>query len=600
MKTTSGFPGVLKLRRVLAVVSAALLLCSAACIHAAETLIPLGATWRYRDLAVDLGTAWRETNYNDNAWAAGPSQLGFGDGDEATMVNIGPMNGRYSTIYFRHTFSVTNRGNITNVALRLLRDDGAVVYLNGVEVLRSNMPESPSTYGTWSAVPAAGAEENQFFPAAIPPAHLRSGTNVMAVEIHQSDAASSDLSFDFELLANTPLGNQLPVATVSIAPSIVATGEIFAVSVAASDPETAVTQIDGMQDGTTIQTFFADSGAFNWSNSVVGIHDYTARSTDLTGMMGMSPPERLLVTLPGFQQQSVFLPKFSSPAGLILQNAATVSSNVLHLHQPMAGSRGAAWMAARQSITEGFVNEFWFRITSKSLGGGDGFSFIISGTPLPNIGSGGVSYGGITNSLAVEFDTWMNSTDGDPDDAHISVHTRGVLANSLNETASIARVTPAGNFTDNSGTVHKVRIDYVPGTLRVFLDNFITPVLIVNRNLGTLLSLPDGRAWIGLAGGAGTSWENHDIWTWSHTFVARPLLSQPIVQANGSVMIAFPTTSGQTYTVQYTADLVNWTNAVPSINGSGAIISWHDTGPPITASLPQNQPQRFYRVIVSQ
>src|SRR5207247_66837 len=131
----------------------------------------------------------------------------------------------------------------TNVALRILRDDGAVVFLNGVEVLRSNMPESPSTYGTWSAVPVAGGDESAFFSAAIPPALLRSGTNLIAVEIHQSDAGSSDLSFDFELLANTPLGNLPPVATVSIAPNIVATGEMFSVSVAGSDPETAVMRI---------------------------------------------------------------------------------------------------------------------------------------------------------------------------------------------------------------------------------------------------------------------------------------------------------------------------------------------------------------------
>lgn len=78
MNTSSRFLSAKKFRRGLAVVSAVLLLSSAACIHAAETLIPLGATWHYRALGVDLGTAWRETNYNDSARAAGPSQLGAG------------------------------------------------------------------------------------------------------------------------------------------------------------------------------------------------------------------------------------------------------------------------------------------------------------------------------------------------------------------------------------------------------------------------------------------------------------------------------------------------------------------------------------------
>jgi hypothetical protein len=83
------------------------------------------------------------------------------------------------------------------------------------------------------------------------------------------------------------------------------------------------------------------------------------------------------------------------------------------------------------------------------------------------------------------------------------------------------------------------------------------------------------------------------------SFFPKPLVSIPAVQADGSMVIAFETISGQTYTVQYSADLVNWTNAVPSLNGTGALVSWHDTGPPVTASLPQNQPQRFYRVIFS-
>src|SRR4051812_32031085 len=162
MNTLSCFPGARRSRHVWAIVSAVLLISGAGRMQAVDTLIRVGSVWRYRDNGSDQGTAWRQTNFNDSTWLAGPAQLGFGDGDEATMVNSGPANGRYPTTYFRHTFSVTNRESITNVALRILRDDGAVVFLNGTEVLRSNMPESPSTYGTWSAVPVAGSEENAF------------------------------------------------------------------------------------------------------------------------------------------------------------------------------------------------------------------------------------------------------------------------------------------------------------------------------------------------------------------------------------------------------------------------------------------------------
>src|SRR4051794_7601495 len=92
----------------------------------ADTLVPLGATWRYIDTGVDQGTAWRQTNFIDSAWAQGVGQFGFGDSDEATVINSGPSNGRFPTYYFRNTFVVSNRASITNVAARLLRDDGVV------------------------------------------------------------------------------------------------------------------------------------------------------------------------------------------------------------------------------------------------------------------------------------------------------------------------------------------------------------------------------------------------------------------------------------------------------------------------------------------
>jgi hypothetical protein len=49
-------------------------------------LVPAGSTWHYRDDGSDQGTAWRASAFNDAAWTAGPAQLGYGDGDEATAV----------------------------------------------------------------------------------------------------------------------------------------------------------------------------------------------------------------------------------------------------------------------------------------------------------------------------------------------------------------------------------------------------------------------------------------------------------------------------------------------------------------------------------
>jgi hypothetical protein len=163
-------------------------------------LIAAGSAWKYLDNGSNQGTAWRARNFNDGAWSSGAAQLGFGDGDELTIVNGGPSTNRFVTTYFRRAFTVADPAAYSSLSARLLRDDGAVTYLNGIEVFRSNMPTGAVTYLTYAALPVGDADEITFFPATIG-SGLLAGTNVLAVEIHQANATSSDLSFDLELSA---------------------------------------------------------------------------------------------------------------------------------------------------------------------------------------------------------------------------------------------------------------------------------------------------------------------------------------------------------------------------------------------------------------
>ncbi len=172
--------------------------------RAADTiLVPTGATWKYLDNGTDQGTAWRATSFNDTTWSSGPAQLGYGDGDEATPLGFGPdANNKFITTYFRRAFNVTNASLFTGVTLRLLRDDGAVVYLNGVEVWRTNMPAGSVGHLTPASVAIAGADESAFVQTTISPSLLLNGTNVLAVELHQSGGTSTDISFDLELIGS--------------------------------------------------------------------------------------------------------------------------------------------------------------------------------------------------------------------------------------------------------------------------------------------------------------------------------------------------------------------------------------------------------------
>ena len=181
-----------------------LLLLSVSTTFAADTtLVSTGSTWKYLANGTDQGTAWRATSFNDSTWPSGPAQLGYGDGDEATVLGFGPApNNKFITTYFRRAFNVTNASLFTGLMLRLMRDDGAVVYLNGVEVWRTNMPTGSVGFLTPASTAIAGADESTFVQTTISPTLLVSGTNVLAVELHQSGGTSSDISFDLQLIGS--------------------------------------------------------------------------------------------------------------------------------------------------------------------------------------------------------------------------------------------------------------------------------------------------------------------------------------------------------------------------------------------------------------
>ena len=169
-----------------------------------ESLVSTGSEWKYLDDGSDQGAAWREPGFDDGAWRSGKAELGYGDGGEGTTVNGGPAGNRYITTYFRKSFVASNVSDYLALRLRLLRDDGAVVYLNGVEACRSGMPEGPINTTTRAAANVGGDEESMFFEYNVLPALLHEGANLLAVEVHQNAPTSSDISFDLALEAVRP------------------------------------------------------------------------------------------------------------------------------------------------------------------------------------------------------------------------------------------------------------------------------------------------------------------------------------------------------------------------------------------------------------
>ncbi len=103
-----------------------------------------------------------------------------------------------TTILFRTAFSFDADPATAELSLDCLLDDGAVFYLNGVEVLRHNMPDGPVDATTLATAPVA--DPSQLY-ADLPADALVRGRNVLAVEVHQAEPDDLDMTFGCALTA---------------------------------------------------------------------------------------------------------------------------------------------------------------------------------------------------------------------------------------------------------------------------------------------------------------------------------------------------------------------------------------------------------------
>jgi len=231
---------------------------------------------------------------------------------------------------------------------------------------------------------------------------------------------------------------------------------------------------------------------------------------------------------------------------------------------------GALWHARPLAVFLGFETKFKFQITDQSrtctlvkdrqfstshhqscqVHGGDGLAFVLHGAPSRSYALGatgeGMGYGGIVNSLAVEFDSWYNPYLGDMFSDHVTVQTTGKDpdGNSLpNHPGTKSRLVAPKAVPIADGDEHEVKIRYVPyidyslvqyfsgvehlstflkdneenrrvGTFSVYVDNMNVPLLAFPINLSYVLDLGEGTAWVGFTSSTGRKWQKHDIISW--------------------------------------------------------------------------------------
>lgn len=168
------------------------------------SLIKIGDEWKYFDQGSLPASNWNTTAFDDIAWATGKGQFGYGDLDEKTLVSYGAdANNKFVTTYFRKTISLDAAGvaNLDVIKAGVNFDDGVVIYINGSEVFRSNLPTTAINYNTLAT--KNYPTENEYVEFSFNKNLLTTGNNVIAVEVHQSSVTSTDLTFDLQLLSNT-------------------------------------------------------------------------------------------------------------------------------------------------------------------------------------------------------------------------------------------------------------------------------------------------------------------------------------------------------------------------------------------------------------
>ena len=187
-----------------------------------DPIVAFGSAWKYLADGSNQGTAWRAPAFNDAAWTTGNTELGYGDGDEALpvvpFVDVDPVTAgvqKNATTYFRKTFNVTNAAGLIGANLTIEFDDAALIYLNG-----NFLGATPGiTNGAAFDYYSGAAIEDTTNTFTVPLGALLEGANTLAVEVHQANNGSSDLSFNCSLTGlRTGAGSQYFITGAGVRP----------------------------------------------------------------------------------------------------------------------------------------------------------------------------------------------------------------------------------------------------------------------------------------------------------------------------------------------------------------------------------------------
>lgn len=325
-----------------------------------NTLVAQGSVWRYLDNGSDQGTAWSQAAFNDAAWGTGTAPLGYCGGGcayaIATTVGYGPDAGnKYPTTYFRRIFNLEDPGRVQELMLNLLRDDGAVVHINGVEVFRVDMGGGAVNYQSY----ATGANNYSPLQTTLPSSAVSAlvpGNNVLAIEVHQGNGSSSDIVMEARLDAvMSAITNQKPVVNITgpANNSTFPAPTTQTITANALDLDGTITNVAFYVNGGKLADDTTSPYSAAWNNVPAGVYALTAVAIDATGLAATSSVVNV-----------------------------TVSTNT-----------AAPIVAAKLPAPGSLTNLSQITVTfSKPVQGVDAADFLINGSPATNVTGSGSNY----------------------------------------------------------------------------------------------------------------------------------------------------------------------------------------------------------------
>ncbi len=174
-----------------------------------ETAVYSYDQWRYFVGESEPLSSWKDIEFNDSNWNLGAGSIGYGDEDDLTEIE------QTISLYIRRTFNVEDIAQLSAMILHADYDDGFIAYVNGFEIARAPTMDVPGIFFGFQDE-ALDNHEAAMYQGGVPEAYgvsipleniLTNGVNVLAVQVHNVNFSSSDLSSNFFLSFSVESGS---------------------------------------------------------------------------------------------------------------------------------------------------------------------------------------------------------------------------------------------------------------------------------------------------------------------------------------------------------------------------------------------------------